>query len=68
MNLAERKSLRRWGSVFWCVWSHDARFHVLVDALVMVMKLMVVRPAAAGMKRGDPVQVQHEVLPVAHRS
>lgn len=35
--------------------SHDARFHVLIDALVTVMKLMVVRPPGAGMKRGDSV-------------
>lgn len=35
--------------------SDDARLHVLIDALVTVMKLMVVRPPGAGMKRGDSV-------------
>lgn len=38
--------------------SHDARLHVLIDALVTVMKLVVVRPPAAAMERGDSVEIQ----------
>lgn len=48
--------------------SHDTGFDVLVEILVMVMELVVVRSSVVGVERGDSVQVQHKVLPVARWS
>lgn len=48
--------------------SHHAGFDVLTDALGMVMVVMVVVGSAGRRVEGrDAVEVEHEVLPVAHR-
>lgn len=48
--------------------SHHARFDVLTHALgVVVVVMVVVGSAGRGVEGGDAVEVEHEVLPVAHR-
>lgn len=49
--------------------SHDAGFYVLIDTLVVMvmMKLVIIRSSAAGMKGRDSVEVEDKVLPVTHR-
>lgn len=55
-------------SLLSCQSSHHARFDVLTDALGMVMVVMVVVGSAGRRVEGrDAVEVEHEVLPVAHR-
>ena len=52
-----------------CVFlSHYTWLHVLVDALVVVVRLRVVRSSGAGMEGRDSVKVQNELLPVTHGS
>lgn len=48
--------------------SHHARFDVLTHALgVVVVVMVVVGSAGRWVEGGDAVEVEHEVLPVAHR-
>lgn len=48
--------------------SHHARFDVLTHALgVVVVVMVVVGSAGRWVEGGNAVEVEHEVLPVAHR-